>query len=253
MISRRAIFLSEPEWRTTPWGTHPKSLLDQLFDIITFLPSILERTDVIVPMQASLSRRNEAQQLLHHCLSLDGQFNHWLQLANQGTAEHPLSYWSEDLTSHGGRLPFSHSFIFKDGVTGLMFLYYWMSQIPLHRCIDSLYHIIFQPVLDSFSDMWPNLPPSLQIDDPTRFQQTRELAANICRGLDSALETTVQPDMLVPPMTFALDLYRDLNATSQDGLLEILWLEAFRGRLAEKGQHVASVLQRSNWRDLARF
>lgn len=74
--------------------------------------------------------------------------------------------------------------------------------------------------------MWPNLPPSLQLNDPETYMQTRELPARVCR---------------------------DLNATPQDELLEILWLGAFRSRLVEKWQHVAMVLQNKSWFEIARY
>jgi hypothetical protein len=246
--------LAEADWTTTPWVRHPKSLLDYLLDISACLPALLERADRITLLDPTLSRRHEAEQILHGCLALESRFGEWQQLAShQASAEQPPCYWAEETTDPGGSLPFSHTYSFRDGVTGIMFLHYWMAEIPLHRCIDGLYGIIFQPVIDSYPDMWPDLPPSLQLDDPGRYTQTRELAASVCRGLDAALAATAQPDVLAAPMTVALDLYRDLNATSQDGLLEILWLEAFRSRLVEKGQHVATVLQKKNWFEIARY
>ena len=232
---------------------HPKCPLDQLLDLIAYLPTLLERSDRIVELQPTLSRRHEAQQILQGCLTLEARFERWLQLANQGTPEQPLSYWTEATPT--GSHPFTHTYAFRDSVTSIMFLYYWMSQIPLRRCIDALYGIIFLPVVDSYPDMWPELPAALHLDDPTRYTQTqmRELAANVCRGLDAALAATTQPDMLVAPMTIAHDLYSDVNATIQEGFPEILWLEAFRARLVEKGQHLASVLQANSWFEIARY
>jgi hypothetical protein len=78
-------------------------------------------------------------------------------------------------------------------------------------------------------------------------------AADICRGLDSVLHHTVQPDMLIMPMTVAMDLYREIHTTSQDGLMEIVWIDNFRSRLIEKGQHVAGVLQAQRWSEVATF
>lgn len=134
-----------------------------------------------------------------------------------------------------------------------MFLYYWMSQIPLHRCIESLYGIIYEPVFDVYPDMWPNLPAELRIEDLPKYQQTQEFAANICRGLDSALEGTVQPDILVAPLTMALGLYKEANVVPQDYTLEILWLEAFKDRLVEKGSYVVSVVQEQTWLEIGRL
>jgi hypothetical protein len=59
--------------------------------------------------------------------------------------------------------------------------------------------------------------------------------------------------MLIMPMAVAMDLYRDINSVSQDGLMEIMWIDNFRSRLIEKGQHVAGVLQSQTWSEVATF
>ncbi|KKP02468.1 D-lactate dehydrogenase (cytochrome) [Trichoderma harzianum] len=252
LLSRRDTFLRAPEWTTIPWDQHPKSALDQLFDIILQLPAIFEQMDRIIHLQATLARRTQAQELLHHCLVVEAQFRQWLQEAYRGTEEHPYPFWAEELRSPGGAIPFANAYTFKDGVTGLMFVYYWMAMIPFHRCIEHIHMAIFQPVVDAYPNMWPELPPNLQID-PAHYQDGRELAANICRGLDSALNSTVQPDLLLGPMTVAMDFYRDVNAASQDGVLEILWLDGFKKRLWAKAQAVTSVLQAHKWSEVAKF
>ncbi|PNP57841.1 hypothetical protein THARTR1_01999 [Trichoderma harzianum] len=252
LLSRRDTFLRAPEWTTIPWDQHPKSALDQLFDIILQLPAIFEQVDRIIHLQATLARRTQAQELLHHCLVVEAQFRQWLQEAYRGTEEHPYPFWAEELRSPGGAIPFANAYTFKDGVTGLMFVYYWMAMIPFHRCIEHIHMAIFQPVVDAYPNMWPELPPNLQID-PAHYQDGRELAANICRGLDSALNSTVQPDLLLGPMTVAMDFYRDVNAASQDGVLEILWLDGFKKRLWAKAQAVTSVLQAHKWSEVAKF
>jgi hypothetical protein len=132
-----------------------------------------------------------------------------------------------------------------------MFIYYWMSQILFHRCIISLNRAIFQPVVDAYPDMWPNIPSNLQIDE-TRYQVGQDLAANICRSLDYVLDNTIQPDLLLAPMTVALDLYKEVHSLAQDGLLEMIWLEAFKDRLTEKGQQIANTLQAQRWIELTK-
>lgn len=251
-MKRQHTVLADSEWITTPWRNHPKSLFDQLLDLVAFLPYLLEKADEIAPLQGTTARRDEAQNLLQNALMLETRFEQWLHTANRGTREQPMPYWPEEMPDPGG-LPFYHSYVFKDSVTGAMFLYYWMSQIPLHRCIESLYGIIYEPVFDVYPDMWPNLPPELRIEDLPKYQQTHEFAASICRGLDSALEGTVQPDILLAPMNMALELYREANGAPQDYTLEILWLEAFRERLLEKGSYVVSVVQEQTWLEIGRL
>ena len=216
------------------------------------LPPILATVDRIMPLPGTITRRLSAQDLLQRCLFLETQFNQWLGSVFIGTGDQHAPYWSHEIGGPGGQIPFANPYSFRDGLTGIMMLYYWMSQILFHRCIETLHSAIFQPVLDVYPNMWPDLPPGLQIE-PTQYQDGRELAANICRGLDAALNSTTQPDMLLAPMTVALDFYRDINATSQDGVLEILWLEAFKRRLAAKGQHIANVLQGQRWVEVARY
>ncbi|KAL7950506.1 hypothetical protein V8C42DRAFT_306714 [Trichoderma barbatum] len=252
LLSRRDTFLRAPEWTTIPWEQHPKSALDQLFDLVLQLPAIFEQMDRIIHLQATLARRTQAQELLHHCLVMEAEFRQWLQRACRGTEDHPYPFWVEELRSPGGAIPFANAYSFKDGVTGLMFVYYWMAMIPFHRCIEHIHMVIFQPVVDAYPNMWPELPPNLQID-PAHYQDGRELAANICRGLDSALDSAVQPDLLLGPMTVAMDFYRDVNAASQDGVLEILWLDGFKKRLWAKAQAVTSVLQAHKWSEVAKF
>ncbi|KAK6452272.1 (R)-2-hydroxyglutarate---pyruvate transhydrogenase [Trichoderma asperellum] len=252
LLSRHDTFLRMPEWTTIPWEQHPKSPLDELFDIVLQLPALLEQMDRIVHLQATLARRTQAQELLHHCLIVEAQFRHWLQGAYRGAEENSFPYWAEELRSPGGAIPFANAYAFNNGLTGLMFVYYWMAMIPFHQCIETIHMAIFEPVVDAYPQVWPELPSSLQID-PAHYQDGRELAANICRGLDSALESTVQPDMLLGPMTVAMSFYRDINVTSQDGVLEILWLDGFKKRLWAKAQAVTSVLQAHTWSEVAKF
>ncbi|KAF5258302.1 hypothetical protein FOXYS1_11124 [Fusarium oxysporum] len=252
LLRRQDTFLSSPDWKTVPWQRHPKSLLDHLLDLVLLLPAIFSQVDQIVPSEPTLHRRHSAQQLLRDCLSLERHLDAWFQMANRPSFEHPVAYWTEELISPGGLIPFTNSYAFRDANTGLAFLYYWMTQILFHQCIESLHRAIYQPVIDAYPNMWPDLPFDLQID-LNRYQHGRMFAADICRGLDSVLHDTVQPDMLIMPAAVAMDLYRDINSVSQDGLMEIMWIDNFRSRLIEKGQHVAGVLQSQTWSEVATF
>jgi hypothetical protein len=253
LLNRRDTYLSEPQWSTTPWELHPKSLLDRLFDITVLMPSIFARADRIIPLQATVTRRLRAQDLLANCLNIERALDEWHALASQPTEEYPLVYWTEEPDSpDASQIPFADSFAFRDGISSIMFLYYWMSLILFHRCVESLHRAIFQPVIDTFPDMYPDLPLSLQID-LAKYQQLRELASRVCRSLDFALDITVQPDMLVAPLTVVHEFYKEINASSRDGELEIVWCENFRSRLISKGQSIAEVIQGRMWADLGKF
>ncbi|KYK60067.1 hypothetical protein DCS_01201 [Drechmeria coniospora] len=252
LLSHQETFLVEQDWLSTPWERHPKSPLDQLLDIMLCLPSMLASLDRIWPLPPTIARRLEAQELLQSCLFLEPQFLNWFGSVAIAAVDQNPPYWLDEFAGPGGAIPFANLFTFRDGLAGMMMLYYWMSQIILHQAIQRLNSIIYQPVLDAYPALWPNLPPALQID-PKNYQGARELAANICRGLDAVLDCTTEPDMLLAPMTVALGYYRHINATSQDVVLEILWIDAFKHRIAVRRQQIANLLPGQNWVELARY
>ncbi|KAJ6784967.1 hypothetical protein PWT90_01766 [Aphanocladium album] len=253
LLNRRETFLSDPEWTSLPWKNHNKSSLDALFDIMLRLPPAFIQIDSLIPQAPSVERRYKAQALLQNCLMLERQFAGWLNQSMGG---------AERLQAMENAAAFTNVYDFHDELTAFTMLYYWMSQILFHRCILDLCAIIDQPALDSYTGVWLTLPNHMQIDT-SRYHDGRELASKICRGLESALQRTSQPDMLVAPMTVALDFYRELQMTSQDGsfesmasqegVFETIELELFRTRLIAKGQSVANILQGQIWDEIAQF
>lgn len=91
--------------------------------------------------------------------------------------------------------------------------------------------------------------------DPNKYtaKETRELAAMVCRSLDFALAATTQPDALAAPLAVVQEFYSDISAQAGDGQLELMWCEAFRVRLAARGQDVVDVVAGRKWRDLAAY
>ena len=236
---------------TAPWQKRPKSSFDRLFDIALFLPSIFALTVQILSEPATFERRNRVQELLHNCLILEKQFDHWLDEASQVSLDHYPAHWTDRMGSPLEDFPFRDALTFRDAQTGVAFLYYWMIQILLQRCIGSLNYALFEPLVDAYADIWPVVTePHI---DPLRHQQGHVLAASICRGLKSVLRLTTQPDILLPPMEVALEFYRDLSTASPDGFLETIWLDDFREELVVKGQHIAGSVQGYAWQPIAKF
>ena len=283
--------MSEPEWTSTPWDAHPKSGLDRLLDIACLLPAILGHFDNIAPHEPTMARRMLVQDLLANCLYVERVLEQWYNAVQEmGTRAHggvsgassmssaptmhtigPVGihnaaatraaagggdwYWIADPDTAAAQIPFADTFAFRDATTALMFVYFWSILVLLYPCTESLHAAVFQSVIDTFPQPYPNLPPSLQIPDPAKYstKEVRELAANVCRGLDYALASTVQPDLLTAPLFVVESFYRQINAASGDGALELLWCEAFRGRLTAKGQYLAEVVQTRGWSDAAQF
>lgn len=188
-----------------------------------------------------------AQDLLANCLNLQSQLEQWLAATLSGTQP---CYW---ISPQGdGDIPFSETYSFQDSLTSLSLTYYWSVQVLLIPCLEVLIHSIFTPVVDAYPQVFPDLPPHLNVNpDSYGPRAVAEVAANLCRGLDYALAATTQPDMLAFPVQVVETFYRALNVQTGNGALELMWLGEFRGRMAMRGQELANTVMGRRWTDLA--
>ncbi len=289
LLNGKPTFLSEPEWTAIPWEAHPKSGLDRLLDIAMLLPIVFARAATVMPHDRSMVQRMLAQDLLANGLYVERLLDQWYagvqEMGAHGAAAGGASMMgsappppqgpghdgggSASISGNGGwfwiagpgaataaQIPFAETFAFRDSLAAIMFVYYWAILVMLQPCIERMNQTIFEPVLDSYGDSpYPNLPAGMHIQDPAKYaaKEVRQLAANVCRSLDFALSTTAQPDLLTAPLTVVESFYRQINVASGDGTLELLWCEAFRGRLVARGQYLAEVTKNRRWTDVAQF
>ncbi|KAK4455891.1 hypothetical protein QBC34DRAFT_3554 [Podospora aff. communis PSN243] len=268
LLNHKQSFLSEPPWVTAPFEIHPKSTFDHLLDIIVLVPAILQRADRIIPQEQTLVRRLMAQDLLDNCIRLESQFDSWLVTMTTAASQCPTPtdvFWIE--ITDNQMIPFADTFAFRDGLTALSMIYYWASQLLFCPTVERLYWTFFQPVVDGpFPQAVPILPPTLEDINMIRYgrKAARELASNVCRSLDFALARMVQPDLLVVPLwvvwQFYLNVGLDTGTGTQgedelfgDGRLELMWCEAFRGKLTAKGRGMQEVVEGRGWREVGVF
>jgi hypothetical protein len=170
-------------------------------------------------------------------------------------------YWIDDPQVGGVRvhaqIPFADTFSFRDGTTAVMLIYYWTTLILFFPCVERLQIAVQERVMDAWGPQtYPNIPErSLMTNNPLRYgaKEVRELAANVCRSLDFALGATVQPDILTLPLFVVNEFYREINDSSGDGQLELMWCDGFRMRLQDRGQIIAHVVQGRRWQELATY
>lgn len=258
LLDRKPTFCGEPDWVTTPWARHPKAPFDRLLDILSQVPSLLQRLDHLLNLEPTVNRRLLAQDLLENCLSIQGALEQWHANLHQTTYSTQPPYWNPS-NQHDAQPPFTNTLAFRDQLTSVTFLYYWAAQVLFFPSIELLSHAIFTPVVDAYSQdqIYPELPPHLIVNpDAYGPHKTREIAANVYRGLDAALVASTQPDLLAFPVHVVESLYGGLNVVAPqtgDGTLELLWLAGFRGRMMVKGQNLAGVVMGRGFRDLAEW
>ncbi|TLS22863.1 uncharacterized protein PpBr36_06065 [Pyricularia pennisetigena] len=286
VINRKSTFLASPEWTSVPWELHPKSAIDRLLDVIALIPDLLSRADHILPHAPTLERRMLANDLLGNCLNVQGLLDGWLlsldhDLAGDGTPVPRQLYWVnpiDDSTS----IPFADStYGFRDLQTATALIYYWTALLILLPCIERLNQATYEPIPESFTQLFPaNFYNMTQPDGMSMGlmgtplpggsgpmadsrsggggvghggKSTQELAVNICRSLDFALERSVQPDLLAVPFAVVEEHYRETNMATGEAAMELMWCQAFSEQLLAKGQGIADVVQRRSWSELRRF
>lgn len=253
LLNRKSTFCGDPEWVTAPWERHPKAPIDRLLDILSQIPSLLQRVDHVLGLESTMARRLLVQDVLENCLSVQAALEHWHASLHQSSYRSQAAYWISPDQSEA-QIPFADLISFRDSLTSITFLYYWTAQVLFYPCIDLLNHTIFSPVIDSYSQVFPDLPPHLHVD-PEAYgpNKVREIATHVCRGLDAALASTAQPDLLAFPVHMAETFYSGLNVVAQqtgEGAMELMWLVGFRTRMMTRGQNLAGAAMGRVWRDL---
>lgn len=256
LLNREPTFCGIPEWLSAPWERHPKTAFDRLLDIVSQIPALLERLDQLLALEPTVTRRAMAQDLLDNCLSVQEALERWHFTLYQTLYRSRPPYFSSNQS--GLQMPFVDTFDFPDQLTSLTFLYYWAVQVLFYPCLGLLHHMIFSPAVDDYSEaqIFPEVPPHLNID-PKAFgpNKAREIASNVCRGLDAALALSTQPDLLAFPVHVVDTLYRGLNVVTQngEGTLELLWLDGFRSRMMLRGQTLAAKVMERGFTHLAEW
>ncbi|KAF2965772.1 hypothetical protein GQX73_g7808 [Xylaria multiplex] len=247
LLNRQPTFLCNPEWTVVPWEHYPRTSLDDLLDVVVLLPSIYSRADHITLLEADSDRQLRARELLDNCINIEAQFDIWLSMVKETTRE---PCWVNN--SERAHIPFNEPLNFASPLLCLAHIYYWAVLIGFHQCIYGLLEVIRGPAEKGPSARaTAGLHPAL---DPRKYQpnETRRLAALVCRSLDFALRTTTQPDLLVAPTWIVKDFYNRMHAI---GLceLESLWINDFMERRETRGRKMSDWLKEKRWIGVRRF
>lgn len=200
--SRKACFLSQPEWMTVPWKNHAKSMTHQFIDVMAFLPVLLETYDNTERNKSvgSEEQRRARQSLLAQCAILNSQLHRWYaQLCGHykgRTLWHTLPS-DEDDTSY----PFPHFFSFNDHFLAYIIMLYWTTALVIQATMCQIAHLLNQDLDPGNGLLYSEtiLPPSI---DPLFY------AMNIVQSLPYFLHPemgTLGPNLALFPMgmTFA--------------------------------------------------
>lgn len=122
--AQKTTFLSRPEWMTIPWLKYPKTLQDQLIDIMVFVPTVLEAYNYIEksrePQAEHIRRRTKG--LLVRCQQLSKELEQWYEKMCTSANLEPL--W-HSVPSTDQSYPFEHYTFFDDHTLAYTIVLYW--------------------------------------------------------------------------------------------------------------------------------
>lgn len=139
--TKSACFLSEPQWLVVPWRNHAKDALHKIFDVIVFLPNVIEAYDRLKTGTNldSKRRRHESRLLLARCLELNEQLRRWYVQVCADAGGRPLWYTSP---SNDPSYPFPYLFSFDDPHAANTLMFYWACCLVIHETLRLLEQIL---------------------------------------------------------------------------------------------------------------
>jgi hypothetical protein len=228
--------------------------MDTLLDIAVLLPTMLSRADRVAQEAPSVARGLKAKDLLDNCLSVEKQFEIWYHVAQQVAADEStlLLYWIEETPVSAAHMAFPGAFSFASPFWCMVHVQYWSLLLSFRQCIQG----ILETILDSFAGSNETVIPTSYSDllpgeDVAKYQigGFTELAGNVCRGLDFALQNTYRADMIAAPFLVVNEFYQRMRAFG-DTELECMWCDDFKGRIELKGYETCGWIQGLSWVDL---
>jgi hypothetical protein len=81
--TRKASFLNRVEWKTIPWGIHPKTPKDGLMDVLVGVPEVLEDIDNLHPKKSDVIEDNARASIAIKCRTLETQLHSWATIHRQ--------------------------------------------------------------------------------------------------------------------------------------------------------------------------
>lgn len=144
---RQHTFLSDPAWQEVPWQNHPKTLYDQLYDVLLLAPALLRQGDMLAHMDGQ-SQLQLARDMISKCWKLDQVLDTLYDKLDKNH-EGPL-YWPQlacderlNTQSEDGRL-FPVAFHFPNLSLANTVLLYWSLQAMLWDGMCQLYRVMHE-------------------------------------------------------------------------------------------------------------
>ncbi|KAK0758285.1 hypothetical protein N5P37_008681 [Trichoderma harzianum] len=224
---RKESFLDEPAWKTEPFSSEPKSLMQSLLDEISGLPSLLQRLDAI----SSSNREQQKEEIVALFKDFDTQM---LRLedweANLKTSTDCRVLWWPVASSLDPETSFPISYEFVTILVANTMSHYWSFLLVIQLSISTLLALSKENGVD-VACLWKQ---RATISPENRVA----LAKDICQSMRYHLQPEMGlygPAATLYPINVALQIFREEKKTK-----EVVWCENFIAKLETMGILLAS-------------
>jgi hypothetical protein len=223
---RKQSFLDDPAWKTIPFMSEPRSLMQSLLDEVAGLPALLQRLDTI-----SISRREsqdgEISSLLSGFVSQMNHLENWEKNLKLTSGSNLL--WWHVASSSDPKTTFPNSYGFANILIANTMLHCWSFLIIVQKSIGSL-----RIVTDRHDTEFPVEP---RHGSGLSQDKTVELAKDICKSMQYHLQPEMKlygPAATLFPINIAFQVFRETRM-----MKAAAWCEDYIVKLDQMGVRLA--------------
>jgi hypothetical protein len=227
ILQRQTTFLASDEWLTLPWTSEPKTYHDRLIDLMTRIPTILEKSDLALLVRDHDKAVREQQRMLGACQQIETALNGWRAAMKKTAGETATQHEHGD----GDAYPFKYDFTYENHLFARTQAVYWSCHLVLSDTMHDLQVSLERSTVDSTRDSIPS---------ETLQANSRRYAVNIAQAIDYFLLPemgALGADLISFPMGLA---YRFFSQSQEHEICA--WFVNSLENMKKRGFHIGRFL-----------
>lgn len=241
LATRRSTYLGDEEWLTIPWQRVPKSDFHHLLDIMARIPSLIERTELAISMDAPLHSPTETESLRVRYWAIERQLRTWyINLVDSSTTPLRSSETSPrtiaSATASDLQPLTDSSLNFPSFEIACMHLFYWAALLLVYNNLTSI---------PSSSTSLHQLP---QVHLQSEIHTTATLIARSIPYFLSPETQTMGPQNVSFSLRVAMHAFSELGEDKEER-----WCRDVFEELDKRGFSFGKILANVKWDNIPRF
>jgi hypothetical protein len=227
ILQRKTTFLASPEWLTLPWALENRTFHDRLVDLMTGIPTLLERTDIALSIRDPVLAVREQLKMLEACQQIEKALDGWRAGMKKTAGETAMEHKHRD----GDDYPFKYDFTYENHLFARTQAVYWSCHLVVSDTMHDLQVSLERLIVNSTS--LPSASESIH-------KKSRSYAVNIAQAIDYFLLPemgALGADLISFPMGLA---YRFFSQSQEHDICA--WFGNSLENMKKRGFHIGRFL-----------